>query len=108
MSVEQFSRPDPEDVASDYSVSGGPGAQPYVSVEGYAVNDKPVGGYPEDQFVIMECPGGYEGRSLPLPGSDTELDQQVLAAQDGATKALGGIIDVKTALRDVASRQGDN
>lgn len=57
-----------DDTPSTFSASYGP--QHPAQAEGNREILEPVSAYPDDQFVITECPGGYEGRSLPLPGSD--------------------------------------
>ena len=95
-----------EESESVFTVSYGP--QHPVPDERNESVAKPIGNYRKGQFVFTELANGYEGRSLPLPGSDVEIDQRVVAAQAGAAEALGRVIDLDLAVEDVLSRQGDN
>lgn len=93
-----------EDAESLFAAVGG--MQRYVPAEVSAPVGEPVNVYPEDQFDIQECPGGYEGRTRPLPSPEASADTHLRKAHRHLIGALEGVIDVEAGLEDIL-QQGE-
>jgi hypothetical protein len=105
-----------EDAESLFAAVGG--MQRYVPAEVSAPAGEPINTYPSGQFVIEECPGGYEGRTRPLPGSVAvsskveipDLDKVMTDDDAKLREHLGQTADVETRLTETlqqALQQGE-